>query len=75
MSVTVAGITETIKDVLIVTRQAVELENGQYYVQLLEDGVIKKRFVTMGCANNNGNGSVVWLVDGVEEGDVVVLFK
>jgi len=75
MPVTVTGNTEEIQNVTIVDRKAVELEEGEYYVQLMEDGQVKKRFVTLGSANNNGNGSVVWIVDGIEEGDELALFK
>lgn len=74
-TVSISGNTEEIQNITIVDRKAVELEDGDYYVQLMEDGIVKKRFVTIGCANNNGNGSIVWIVDGVDEGDELALFK
>lgn len=72
-SISISGNTEDVRDVLVANKNAFVLEEGKYYVQLLEDGAIKKRFVTLGCGNNSGNGSIVWILDGLEEGDELVL--
>ncbi len=73
--ITVQGSGEKLNDVLIVDHKAVGLEEGRYYVQLLADGEVHKRFVTLGCKTNRGNGTVVWILEGVSEGDELVLLN
>ena len=58
-----------IDHVILVPQDAVKQENGKYYVKKLRDGVVQKRFIAYG----GGNSKEVWVVDGVAEGDVVIL--
>ena len=75
-SLFVTGDTITVKNVLIAGKAAFTLDGGKYYVQILdEDGSVHRRPVQLGSTNNNGNGTVVWIVDGLEEGDKLVISK
>lgn len=56
-------------NVLVVKRSAVTLEAGKYYVIKLKDGMVQKRYVDFGM---NGT-QTVWLLNGVEDGDTLVL--
>ena len=74
LSLQISGDTVTVHDVLLAHRSAFTLEGGKYYVQILEDdGSVHRRPVQIGSTNNNGNGEVVWILDGVEEGDTLIL--
>ena len=54
---------------LLVERNAVYTSKGKKYVLLVEDGVTKKRFVTVGPGSN----STICILDGISEGDSVVI--
>ena len=53
----------------LVDRNAVYTSKGKKYVLLVEDGVTKKRFVTVGPGSN----STICILDGISEGDSVVV--
>lgn len=58
-----------LEDVLLVSRKAVTLENGKYYVTKLTDGMVQKRYVV----NAESNTTDTWLLAGVTEGETLVL--
>ncbi|MBQ8955072.1 MAG: hypothetical protein IJ048_13260 [Clostridia bacterium] len=59
-----------LEDVLMISRKAVTLNGGNYVVtKLTEDGVTQKRFINQGLMTV----SDVWVVQGLEEGDVVII--
>jgi len=56
--------------VLMVDRKATALNSGRYSVtKLREDGVTQKRFVNQAMTNTVD----IWLLQGLEEGDVVII--
>jgi len=64
------AVLEEVQDVLIINANAVHSENKKYYVNLLEDGVLKKRYVTI---YSNKSSDDVWIIDGLSEGQMVVM--
>ena len=54
---------------LILPRNVVSLYSGESYVQVLEDGVKKERVIETGIKNVTD----VEVVDGLEEGEVVII--
>lgn len=57
-----------IPDVLLVSRSALMLDGGNYYVNKLADGTVKKRFVNPQLLGPKQT----WVVQGLEEGDLVI---
>ena len=73
-TITITGVTLSVDDTLIAARAAFILSGGSYYVQILgEDGAVHLRPVNIGSVNNNGNGTDVWILEGVDEGETLVL--
>lgn len=62
-------VTEEVPSALVVDRKAIEKEDGKSYVYLLEDGVVKKRYVQVGSSNTE----VAWILDGLSEGQSVMV--
>lgn len=62
-------VTEEVKSALVVDRRAIHKEDGKSFVYLLEDGVVKKRYVQV--ASNNTE--VAWILDGLTEGQSVMV--
>lgn len=60
---------QQIEDVLMLPRQAVIRQNQDFYVNLSTDSGIVRRYVQVG----NWNSKDYWIVDGLEEGDTVVI--
>lgn len=56
-------------DVMIVPRRALTMTNGKASVNLLEDGMVRKRYVY----NVAYTPSDAWLMKGVSAGDTVIL--
>jgi len=65
-----SAVVEKVQNVLVVDADAVHAENNKYYVNLLEDNVLKKRYVTI---FNNTRADKVWILDGLSEGQQVVI--
>ena len=66
----VAGRIIYLENVLLVDRKAVILDGGKYVVtKLTEDGVTQKRFINQGMQT----GSDIWVLQGLDEGDVVIV--
>ena len=61
--------TEYLEDVLVVDRKATGREDGNLYVNILEDGAVKKRYVAQGLTNTE----VTWIVDGLSEGQTLIV--
>ena len=59
---------QEMRDVIIVNRTLLAQENGQFYVGVLEDDMVKKRYVTVG----SGNLQEYWILDGLTEGQNLV---
>ena len=70
MTLAVAAVTSDLQDVLLVDKKAVYSEDKKTYVYVLEGDSLRKRYVTIG---ERGNADVVWVTDGLEEGQIVVL--
>lgn len=62
--------TQVIKDVLIAPRSAIRQENGVSYVYVLENGAEQKRYVSV---QHYTGTDVVWILDGLSEGQVLVV--
>ena len=60
---------QELKDVLLVNKNAVRKEDGKYYVYILEDGAVHKRYVSVGLSGKTH----YWVLDGVSEGQDVIL--
>ncbi len=59
-----------LENVILVDRKAVSLNNGNYIVtKLTEDGVTQKRFINQGLTSS----TTTWVLQGLEEGDVVII--
>lgn len=66
----VTGSVVLVEDVTLVNREAVTMDNGNYFViKLNDEGVVQKRYVNYGA----GNVQSVWLMQGVEEGKTLVI--
>lgn len=68
-NILVYGETKAADDVLIVDHKAVYTAKGKKYVVLLEDGVAKKRYITVGLSN----ADYYCILSGAEEGWEVVI--
>ncbi|HIS68980.1 MAG TPA: hypothetical protein IAA58_06410 [Candidatus Gallacutalibacter stercoravium] len=56
--------------VLVLARDAVHNEDsGGYYVNILQDSMVQKRYILAGHISQNG----VWVMDGLQEGQQVIL--
>lgn len=62
-------VTRQLEDVLIVDQKALHRQGNLVYANILEDGAVKKRYVTEGWKNSE----VSWIVDGLSEGQVLVM--
>jgi len=60
--------TEYLENVLTVDSKAMHREDGDVYVNMLQDGVLKKRYVTQGLSNTD----ITWIIDGLCEGQQVI---
>ena len=65
----ISGSQVLLEDVAVVARKAVTLENGKYFVTKLVNGMVQKRYIEYGL----GNASGVWIMNGVSEGDTLVV--
>lgn len=61
--------TEYLEDVLIVSSMATDIEEGCVYVNILEDDMVKKRYVVQGLANTD----ICWILDGLREGQLLIV--
>lgn len=68
-NITVTAVLQNLSDVLVVDRSAVYTSGGKKYVLIYEDGVIKKRYVTIGLEGTDK----IYLLDGVSEGQQVII--
>lgn len=67
-NVTVKSTSVFMPNVLTVDAEAVKMVNGQFYVSILEDNTLKKRYLT----SVNFNKTDFWVLDGLSEGQTVV---
>lgn len=56
-------------NVPVVNWSAVTQENGKYYVNKLNHGVVQKRYILIGMQN----GQLAWVLDGVTEGETLIV--
>lgn len=69
-SITYTGITTSVFNITVVDKDAVHRETSRTsYVYILEDGMPKKRFVKEGLSN----ATQVWILDGLEPGQTLIL--
>lgn len=61
------------QDALLVPRGAVEVEDGSYYVSVLDGDMVKKRFVIRGVTGGTVGESCTVILAGVEPGQTVIL--
>lgn len=62
-------ILEDVPNVLLVDKSAVKKENGGYYVYVLEDNVMKKRYVV----TKSTNFTETWILDGLSTGQSLII--
>lgn len=63
-------ITFEVKDVLLISKQAVHTdEEKKNFVYVLENDLVCKRYISVGAQNNG----MIWVIDGLSEGQVLVL--
>ena len=67
---TVKATTVHLSDVLTVSRSAVAMDGGKYFVIKLEDGVPRKHFIN---AVVNVGMKQVWVLQGLTEGDEIII--
>ncbi len=68
-NLTVTGNTVELLDVLIAKQAAQTLSEGKSYVNILENGLVHKRYIIMGA----WDAGVFWILDGLKEGQILVL--
>ncbi len=68
MSVSASIITEVKQDTIIVPNSAVKLENKNYYVEILKNGIPNKKSVEIGLENTTKTE----IVSGISEGENVI---
>jgi hypothetical protein len=61
--------TNELQEVLLVAKNAVHKEDGKSFVYLLEDDTVQKRYVVTGW----GNTEQTWILDGLTEGQMLIL--
>lgn len=59
---------EYMPDVLLLDKDAVETEGTELFVYILEDGIVKKRYIT----SNYSNTEYYWVTEGLVENQIVV---
>jgi len=59
----------SLKDVLVIDRAALYTEEQKYYVNILVDNTVQKRYVIPGLTNS----TEAWIIDGLTEDQVLVL--
>ena len=57
-------------NVLLTQKKGIRNEDGKTYVYVLEDGMMKKRYVT---AALSGRADNVWILEGLDDGEFVIL--
>jgi hypothetical protein len=60
---------EEVTDAILVDRKLLTQESGKFAVNILEDDMVKKRYVTV--ASNNLQ--TYWILDGLTEGQTLVV--
>ena len=60
---------QEVKNVLLVDREALQKDGGKTFVYVLEDGVIHKRFISVGLSSKTS----AWILDGLSEGQDLIL--
>ena len=65
----ISGETVRVQEVLLIPRAALTLEAGNYFVSKLSDDRVEKRFVNSRLSST----PTQWLLQGLEEGDLVIL--
>lgn len=60
---------QNLQNVLLVDREALQKDGGKTFVYVLEDGVVHKRFVSVGLSSKTS----VWILDGLSEGQELIL--
>lgn len=63
------AITQEIRNVIVIDKSHYQKEEGKSFVYLMEDGVLKKRFISEG----SNNRQTVWVFDGLMEGQTLVI--
>jgi len=58
-----------LENVVMAKRNTVTIENGKYYVSKLENGMVQKRYVTIGMLNTTD----AWYLSGVDVGETLVI--
>ncbi len=61
------------QNALLVPRGAVEVEDGRYYVSVLEGGMVKKRFVIRGITGGTVGENCTVILAGIKSGQTVIL--
>ena len=61
--------TEQLSNIIVVPRQAVELEAGKYYVTKYVNGTLQKRYVQF----IKNNTTSAWLMQGIEPGETIII--
>jgi len=56
-------------NVYILPRQAVDVDNGKYYVTKLTDGMAQKRYINLGKQGISDS----WILQGIEEGETIII--
>lgn len=59
-----------LENVPLLTRNAVKMDNGEYYVSKLSGGVVQKRFIN-GVFNNSARQ--VWVLQGIDADDEIIV--
>ena len=60
---------QKLQDVLVVSKNAIRKEDGKYFVYILEDGAVHKRYVSVGLSSKTS----AWILDGLSEGQDLIL--
>ncbi len=63
----VTAVKRFLKDVLLIGRRALSMDGGKYFVQVVEDGSLRKQFVAIGCTGTN----YCWVVGGLSGDETV----
>lgn len=66
---TFSGNVQELYEIPAIDKNAIRRDNSKYYVYILEDGMVKTRYIKVGPSD----GNVTWILDGVDLGQKVIL--
>lgn len=74
MGITLSAVRMQLENVLLLPKEAVRHDSGEFYVYLYENDTLCRRYVQLGAEGKNSLGEIcVQIVDGLKAGDWVIV--